>query len=73
MLIDSLRWPLLLTGALMWAAAIFAAPQAACSTELPTRWEAPPGEPLEHMTAGYAENSVLGSVRDRPGPGHREG
>ena len=23
--------------------------------ELPTKWEAPPGEPLEHMTAGYAK------------------
>ena len=47
--------PLLLTGALMTAAATFDARQPAWSTELPTRWETPPGDPLEHMTAGFAK------------------
>ncbi|HSD60278.1 MAG TPA: serine hydrolase [Burkholderiales bacterium] len=35
-------------------AAIGAAPARAVQ-ELPTRWEAPPGDPLEHSTAGFAK------------------
>ena len=55
MIAIGIRRPLLLTSALMTVAATFDARQPAWSTELPTRWEAPPGDPLEHMTAGFAK------------------
>ncbi|MGH6961999.1 MAG: serine hydrolase, partial [Dongiaceae bacterium] len=41
--------------ALSVAAAVCHAQQAAVPQELPTPWEAPPGVPVEHMTAGYAK------------------
>ena len=44
--------PLLLTSALISAVALL---EVAWSNELPTHWEVPPGEPLEHMTAGFAK------------------
>ena len=55
MIAIGIRNSLLLTSALMTAAAILDARQPAWSTELPTRWEVPPGDPLEHMTAGFAK------------------
>lgn len=47
--------PLLLAGALALAVAACAVRQPAPPRELPTPWEAPPGDPLEHMTAGFAK------------------
>jgi CubicO group peptidase (beta-lactamase class C family) len=32
-----------------------AAPSEASAQELPTQWEAPPGDPIEHETAGFAK------------------
>lgn len=37
------------------AGSVCLAQQPAPPKELPTRWEAPPGDPLEHMTAGFAK------------------
>ena len=47
-----MRHPWLLTGAPISAVALL---EVAWSNELPTHWEVPPGEPLEHMTAGFAK------------------
>jgi CubicO group peptidase (beta-lactamase class C family) len=43
-----------LLAALMLVASTFAQ-QPPAPKELPSRWEVPPGDPLEHMTAGYAK------------------
>jgi len=50
-----MRRPWLLAGALMAAVALLQVRDPAWSSELPTRWEIPPGDPLEHMTAGLAK------------------
>jgi CubicO group peptidase (beta-lactamase class C family) len=42
-------------GVLIWVLTALDAPQPAWSKELPTRWEVPPGDPVEHMAAGYAK------------------
>ena len=47
--------PGLLAGALISAVALLEARHPAWCNELPTRWEIPPGDPLEHMTAGLAK------------------
>jgi CubicO group peptidase (beta-lactamase class C family) len=44
-----LRFPALTAAFMVTVAA------ASAQEELPTRWEAPPGDPLEHMVAGYAK------------------
>jgi CubicO group peptidase (beta-lactamase class C family) len=41
--------------ALSLTAAICHAQQSPTPTEFPTAWEVPPGDPVEHMTAGYAK------------------
>ncbi len=46
---------LTLAAALLSAAAATHAQQTGPSRELPTPWQVPPGDPLEHMTAGYAK------------------
>jgi len=50
-----MRRPWLLAAALMAAVALLQVRDPAWSSELPTRWEIPPGDPLEHMTAGLAK------------------
>src|SRR5262245_49833263 len=47
--------PLLLTSTLVVAVALGAAQHLAPPQELSTIWEVPPGDPLEHMTAGFAK------------------
>jgi len=47
--------PLMLTSTLLLAIAIGNAQQLAPPQELSTTWEVPPGDPLEHMTAGFAK------------------
>ncbi len=44
-----------LAAALLWASLTAAAQQAKPPQEFPTAWQVPPGDPLEHMTAGYAK------------------
>ena len=46
---------LTLAAALLSATAATDAQQAGPPRELPTPWQVPPGDPLEHMTAGYAK------------------
>src|SRR5262244_2021065 len=46
---------LILTGVLVLAIALSDAQQLAPPQELSTTWEVPPGDPLEHMTAGFAK------------------
>src|SRR5262245_31213067 len=47
--------PLLLTSTLVVAVALGAAQHLAPLQEFSTPWEVPPGDPLEHMTAGFAK------------------
>jgi CubicO group peptidase (beta-lactamase class C family) len=47
--------PLVLSSALLLTVAVWDIQQAACPKELSTNWEVPPGDPLEHMTAGFAK------------------
>src|SRR5574342_307281 len=42
-------------GCMLLASAVIGAAHAAPPQELPTRWEVPPGDPLEHSTAGFAK------------------
>jgi CubicO group peptidase (beta-lactamase class C family) len=46
---------LMLASPLMWAVAVCGAQLSAPPEEFPTAWEVPPGDPLEHMTAGFAK------------------
>jgi CubicO group peptidase (beta-lactamase class C family) len=46
---------LLLAATLLLTTPVGAASQAAPPDELPTIWEVPPGDPLEHETAGFAK------------------
>src|SRR3990172_1275468 len=45
----------MILGALLLAAAICNAQRPAAPEEFSTAWEVPPGDPVEHMTAGYAK------------------
>jgi len=47
--------PLMLAGTLVLAVAIGEAQQLVPPQALSTTWEVPPGDPLEHMTAGFAK------------------
>ncbi len=47
--------PLTLAGALVLSATICAAEQPTLPPELPTAWQVPPGNQLEHETAGFAK------------------
>jgi len=49
-----MRYALVLAGTALWPVPLTAR-QSVSLQELPTRWEAPPGEPLEHETAGFAK------------------
>jgi len=42
-------------GALLLPFAVCSAQQQTAPQEYPTAWEIPPGDPIEHMTAGYAK------------------
>jgi CubicO group peptidase (beta-lactamase class C family) len=46
---------MMLVAVLLSAAVAFSAQPAPLPQELPTEWQVPPGDPLEHMTAGYAK------------------
>ena len=46
---------LMILGALLFAAVVCSAQQRTVPEEYPTAWEVPPGDPVEHMTAGYAK------------------
>lgn len=46
---------LIVAWALLITAADCSAQKPSAPEELPTRWEVPPGDPLEHMTAGFAK------------------
>ncbi len=46
---------LMIFAVLLLAAALCSAQQRAAPEEYPTTWEVPPGDPVEHMTAGYAK------------------
>ena len=56
----------MLTAALLSAAVAVNAQQAGPPQELPTPWEVPPGDPVEHMTAGYAKILCSATVHHRP-------
>ncbi|MGH8766839.1 MAG: hypothetical protein ACREVT_01485, partial [Burkholderiales bacterium] len=45
----------MILGALLLPVAVCSAQQPAAPEEYPTAWEVPPGDPVEHMTAGYAK------------------
>ena len=47
--------PLMILGALLLPVAVCSAQQRSAPPEYPTAWEVPPGDPVEHMTAGYAK------------------
>ena len=50
-----MRLPLLLAAMLLLTIPVGDASEAAPPEELPTIWEVPPGDPLEHHTAGFAK------------------
>src|SRR5256886_14539765 len=50
-----MRLPLLLAAMLLPTIPVGDASEAAPPEELPTVWEVPPGDPLEHHTAGFAK------------------
>src|ERR1700716_2314341 len=47
--------PLMILAVLLLPAAVCRAQQRAAPQEYPTAWVVPPGDPVEHMTAGYAK------------------
>src|SRR5262245_17951943 len=51
----AMRRLLMLTGVLVLAVAMGQAQPPAPPQALSTPWEVPPGDPLEHMTAGFAK------------------
>src|SRR5206468_9836390 len=51
----TMRLPLLLAAMLSLTIPVGDASEAAPPEELPTIWEVPPGDPLEHHTAGFAK------------------
>src|SRR3977135_2376063 len=46
---------LMILAVLLLPVAVCGAQQRAAPEEYPTTWEVPPGDPVEHMTAGYAK------------------
>ena len=50
-----MRYQLLVAATLLSAVPVCGAQQPISPNELPTTWEVPPGDPLEHSTAGFAK------------------
>ena len=50
-----MRLPLSLTVLLLVSSGVCGAPQATLPDELPTTWEVPPGDPVEHEVAGFVK------------------